>query len=484
MANKTVLTVDLGAESGRVIAVKFDGVRLATEELRRFPNPLTSVNSTIYWDFLHLWREIQAGIDAGRALMPASIGVDTWGVDFALLDQQGQLIANPVSYRDGRTEGMMEAVFARVPRSELFSRTGVQLMRINTLYQLMSLLESESAQLQMADTFLLAPDLLNYWLTGVRVSEFSIASTSQMVDARTGTWATDLLESLGLPTHFLPEIVPPGTEVGEYEGIPVIAPACHDTGSAVAAVPTRTPAYAYISSGTWSLVGQEIEKPIITEAALNANITNEGGVYGTYRLLQNIMGLWIIQQCRKTWAEQGQFLSYGEMVELARQAPPLVSRIDVNDPGFLPAGNHPLLVQEQCARSGHPVPETKGAILRAVLESLALQYRETLETVRSLSGQPVEVVHIVGGGTQNELLNQMTADACGLPVIAGPIEATVLGNALVQLITLGEISDLAQGRQIVAESEQLRRYEPEQSAAWEAAYIRYRQISTRDAGED
>lgn len=483
MANKTVLTVDLGAESGRVIAVKFDGERLVTEELRRFPNPLTRVNNTIHWDFLHLWREIQAGIDSGKALMPASIGVDTWGVDFALLDQQGQLIANPVSYRDGRTEGMMEAAFARVPREEVFSQTGVQFMRINTLYQMMSLLESGSPQLEMADTFLMAPDLLNYWLTGAKVSEFSIATTTQMVDPSTGTWALDMLEAVGLPTHILPEIVPPGTRIGEYEGITVIAPACHDTGSAVAAVPTGTASYAYISSGTWSLVGLEIEKPIINEAALNANVTNEGGVYGTYRLLRNIMGLWIIQQCRKTWADEGQVYSYSEMVKLAREAPPLVSVIDVNDPSFLPAGNHPFLVQEQCAKSGQPVPETKGAILRTVLESLALKYRETLDTLRGLSGQSIEVVHIVGGGTQNELLNQMTADACGLPVTTGPIEATVLGNSLVQLISLGEINDLAQGRQIVAESERLRCYEPEQSAAWQAAYTRYQQLSMTDSNE-
>lgn len=477
MAKKTILTVDLGAESGRVMAVAFDGRRLSIKELRRFSNPLTTIGGTTYWDFLHLWREIQAGIEAGKELGPASIGVDTWGVDFALLDQPGQLLANPVSYRDDRTVGMMEAVFAHVPRPEVFSQTGVQFMRINTLYQLMSLLQNGSPQLRSADTLLMAPDLLNYWLTGVQVSEFTIATTTQMFNPQTGGWAVEMLDSIGLPTHILPEIVLPGTRLGEYEGIPVIAPACHDTGSAVAAVPTGTKEYAYISSGTWSLVGQEIEKPIINEAALAANVTNEGGVYGTYRLLKNITGLWLVQQSRLTWAEQGEAYSYAELVDLARPAPPLISLIDPNDAAFLPAGDHPRWVREQCAKRGQPVPETKGAILRAVLESLALKYRETLDTLQQLSGQNIDVIHIMGGGSQNELLNQMTADATGIPVAAGPVEATVLGNALVQLITLGEIKDLTQARQVVAESQQVQQYEPRQSAAWQDAYERFQQLS-------
>ncbi len=479
MADKTVLTVDLGAESGRVMAVTFDGQQLSTRELHRFPNPIITIRGTTHWDFLRLWSEIQTGIELGKAHDPASIGVDTWGVDFGLLDSQGDLIGNLVSYRDDRTAGMMETVFAVVPEEEVFSQTGVQLMRINTLYQLMSLLKSSSPQLQMAETFLTAPDLLNYWLTGTKASEFTIATTTQMFDPHKGDWAFAMLESLGLPTAMLPEIVPPGTRLGEYEGIAVIAPACHDTGSAVAAVPTTTEAFAYISSGTWSLVGLEVEKPIISEAARAANVTNEGGVYGTYRLLKNVAGLWLVQQCRRTWAEAGEQYSYGELVELAQLAPPLVSLVDSNAQEFLPPGDHPLLVQAYCARTGQPVPETKGAILRAILESLALRYRECLETLRSLSGQPIDVVHIVGGGTQNELLNQMTADATGLPVYAGPVEATVLGNALVQLITLGEIENLDQGRHVVAESALLRRYEPHHTASWQAAFERFNQLAER-----
>lgn len=479
MVRKTVLTVDLGAESGRVMAVTFDGERLEARELRRFANPQTTIMGTIYWDFLHLWREIEAGIEDGRAYGPASIGVDTWGVDFALLDRYGQLIANPVGYRDARTEGMMEAVFARVARDEVFDQTGVQFMRINTLYQLMSLVERNSALLDTADTLLMAPDLLNYWLTGAKVSEFTIATTTQMFNPRAGTWAADMLRALGIPTRILPEIVPPGTTLGAYAGIPVVAPACHDTGSAVASVPSETRNFAYISSGTWSLVGLEVDKPVINEAALQANLTNEGGVYGTYRLLTNVMGLWLVQQCRQTWAAQGEDHTYTELVKMANQAPPLTSLIDPNDPAFLPPGDHPQLVQAFCAARGQSVPDSKGAILRTILQSLALKYRQTLETVSRLAGRPIEVIHIVGGGSQNELLNQMTADATGIPVVAGPVEATVLGNALVQFITLGEISDLAQGRQAVRASGLLRQYEPNTTDAWHAAYERFQRITSQ-----
>ncbi len=477
MAKKTILTVDLGAESGRVMAVGFDGKQLSIEKLRRFANPQTIVNKTIHWDLLHLWREIQAGIDAGSRYNPVSIGVDTWGVDFCLLDKQGDLIGNPVSYRDSRTEGMMEVVFSRLPRAEVYALTGLQFMRINTLYQIMSLMQSGSSQLQIADTFLMLPDLINYWLTGVKVSEFTIATTSQMFNPTRGDWAYELLDALKFPTHIMPEIVPPGTRLGEYEGITVIAPACHDTGSAVAAVPTRTGAYAYISSGTWSLVGLEIEEPIINESSLDANMTNEGGVYGTYRLLRNVTGLWIVQQCRHTWASQGDAYSYEKLVDMAVDAAPFVSLIFPNDPIFLPPGDHPRKVREYCAATGQPVPATRGAIMRAVLESLALTYRDVLETLRRLSEQNIEVVHIVGGGSQNGLLNQMTADATGIPVIAGPVEATVLGNALVQLITLAEIDDLIQGRGIVARSGGLRRYDPCPSAGWQEAYDRFQQLT-------
>lgn len=476
MAAKTVLAVDIGAESGRVMAVHFDGARLALEELHRFPNTTVSVNGTLHWDFLRLWRDIQTGIEKGKALQPASIGVDTWGVDFGLLDKQGSLIGNPVHYRDGRTAGMMDVAFSRVSQADIFSQTGIQFMPINTLYQMLSLVESGSPQLEIADTFLTAPDLLNYWLTGAKVCEFSNATTTQLFNPTSGTWAFDLMDKLGIPSHIFPEIVPSGTKLGSYDGIPVIAPACHDTGSAVAAVPTITEDFAYISSGTWSLVGLEVEQPILTPEALAANVTNEGGVYGTYRLLKNVMGLWILQQCRASWAAEGQDYAYDELVAMARDAEPLTAVFNPNNPRFLAPGDHPHLIRNLCQQTNQPEPQTVGAVVRSVLESLAFAYREVLAQVTAVSNQTPTVIHIVGGGTQNDLLNQLTANATGLPVVAGPVEATVIGNALVQLIALGEIADLQQGRDIVASMDQLKRYQPEETAVWDEGYGRYQAL--------
>jgi rhamnulokinase len=359
MAQVTVLAIDLGAESGRVMAVGFNGRSLHLQELHRFPNTTVSVNGTLHWDFLRLWGDIQTGIAKGQALRPASIGVDTWGVDFGLLDSQGSLIGNPVHYRDGRTQGMMETAVAKVPRADIFAQTGIQFMPINTLYQLLSLVESGSPQLKIADTFLTAPDLLNYWLTGAKVCEFSNATTTQLLNPTTHAWATDLMDKLGIPSHIFPEVAPPGTCLGSYEGIPVIAPACHDTGSAVAAVPAQGRDFAYISSGTWSLVGLEVDEPILTPEALAANVTNEGGVYGTYRLLKNVMGLWILQQCRATWAAAGQNYSYGELVALAKEAEPLTAVFNPNAPTFLTPGDHPQRIQDYCRQTGQPPPNAR-----------------------------------------------------------------------------------------------------------------------------
>ncbi|HSM56274.1 MAG TPA: rhamnulokinase family protein [Candidatus Sulfomarinibacteraceae bacterium] len=482
MAQQTVLAVDLGAESGRVMAVHFDGSSLSLQELHRFANTPVNVRGALYWNVLGLWRDVQAGLQKGQSLQPAALGVDTWGVDFGLLDEQGELLGNPVHYRDARTEGMMETAFERVPRDEIFRRTGIQFMPINTLYQLLSLARRRSPQLEVAATFLTMPDLLNYWLTGARVCEYTIASTTQMLDARSGEWATDIMERLDIPAHIFPDIAPPGTRLGQYDGVPVIAPACHDTGSAVAAVPIATAAgreAAYISSGTWSLVGLEVDQPALGQAALAANVTNEGGVAGTYRLLKNVTGLWILQQCRQTWAAAGHEYDYEQLVALAQEAPPLRSLLQVDDEAFLPPGDHPQIVRDACRRTSQPAPQTHGEVVRAVLESLALAYRRVLEQLETVSGRTVEVIHIVGGGSQNELLNQMTADATGRSVLAGPVEATVLGNALVQLITLGELRDIHEARQLVANSGHLRRYEPQNTGAWDEAYGRYQELAAR-----
>lgn len=476
MAQQTVLAVDLGAESGRVMAVGFDGTSLALKELHRFANTPVTLHDSLHWDFLRLWHEIQQGLAQGSERQPASLSVDAWGVDFGLLDDQGNLLGNPVHYRDERTEGMMERVFGRVPRAEVFARTGIQFMPINTIYQLMSLVERHSPQLEIAATFLTIPDLIHYALTGARACEFTNATTTQLYNPRTRGWATDLLQQLDIPAGIFPEIVPPGTRLGDYQGISVIAPASHDTGSAVAAVPAQGRDFAYISSGTWSLVGLEVDNPVLTPAALEANVTNEGGVYGTYRLLKNVMGLWILQQCRATWAAGGTTYSYPQLVAMAEEAEPLAALFDPNDDAFLSPGDHPQRIRDWCRLTGQPAPESSGAIVRAVLESLALAYRQVLEQVTAVAGRRVSTLHIAGGGSQNELLNQMTADATGLPVVAGPVEATVIGNAMVQLITLGEIADLDQARQIVAEMDELQTYEPEDTDAWDEAYRGYEEL--------
>jgi rhamnulokinase len=467
MAKKTVLAIDLGASAGRVVAVHLDGSDLSYEELHRFPNePVRSPGGTLEWDISRLWREIQAGIGRGKAFHPASIGVDTWGVDFGLLDEDDELVSTPVHYRDARTSGMMEAVFARVPRAEVFNITGIQIMPINTLYQMMSLVVNRLPDLEKAVTFLTIPDLLNYWLTGVKVVEHSNATTTQMLDARSGEWATGMLEKLGFPTRIFPEIVQSGTRLGTYRGIPVIAPACHDTGSAVAAVPASDENFCYISSGTWSLVGVETRHPLIDERVYAANLTNEGGVYGTTRLLKNVMGLWILEQCREAWASQGHEYSYDELITLAEAAEPLRSLIDPNDNRFLPPGDHPALIRAYCRESGQPIPETPGQTVRCVLESLALKYREVVETLEEVTGRVIQTIHVVGGGSQNALLCQMTADATGCPVIAGPVEAAVLGNAIVQLITLGEFEDLWEARRGVRAMHAAAPYLPRETATW------------------
>ena len=465
----TVLAIDIGAESGRVMAVHFDGSGLQLEEAHRFANRALTVNGMLQWDILSLWREVQDGIACSRtqAAAPASLAVDTWGVDFGLLDGNGDLIGNPVCYRDSRTEGMMEAVFARVPKAEVFAQTGIQFMAINTLYQMMSLVENGSPHLEIAARFLTVPDLLNFWLSGAQVCEFSIATTTQMLNPFTRSWADGMLDRLGVPLHLFPEVVQPGTRLGTFDGIPVIAPACHDTGSAVAGVPAQTENFAYISSGTWSLVGLEVAKPVVCEAALAVNATNEGGVYGSFRLLKNVMGLWLLQQCRATWENSGRAYSYPELVSLAESAEPLRSFVEPNDERFLPPGDHPAHIRDFCAQSGQPRPQNDAAIARCVFESLALAYRDVLFELRTLTGRTIEVIHVVGGGSRNRLLNQLTADATGIPVLAGPSEATVIGNALVQLISLGELAHLDEGRQLVAEIGALERFEPRGQDAWQ-----------------
>ena len=451
---------------------------------------------------LRLWSEIKQGL--ARAIQEhgadlASLGLDTWGVDFGLLDRDGALISNPYHYRDSRTDGMLEEASRRVPRAEIFERTGIQFMQINSLYQLLAMVVHRSPALDIAETFLTIPDLFNYWLTGRQVCEFSNATTTQCYDPRQGDWAIPLLERLGIPTHIFPEIVPPGTILGELlpsvveevcskpdlprakskgrkvgtSGPLVIAPACHDTGSAVAAVPAQGSDFAYISSGTWSLMGAEVTEPVINVSSLTHNFTNEGGVAGTFRFLKNIMGLWLVQECRRVWANQGESLSYYELMRMAAEAEPLRSIVNPDDSDFLKPGDMPSRIRAFCERTGQPVPQSQGAVVRCALESLALKYRWVLERLAEILGHGLEPIHIVGGGAQNRLLNQFTADATGRQVVAGPIEATAAGNILMQAMALGYIGSLEEGRRIVRRSFDVVTYEPAGGAEWDEAYARF-----------
>jgi rhamnulokinase len=480
------LAFDLGAESGRAVVGHYDGSRLALTEIHRFVNGPVRVFETLHWDTLRLWCETKQGLakavhDHGPQL--AGLGLDTWGVDFALLDRQGGLAGNPVHYRDSRTDGMLEEAFRRVPREDIFRVTGIQFMQINTLYQLLAMAVGGSSALAAADMLLMMPDLFNYWLAGRKVSERTIASTSQCFDPNAGDWARPLLERLDIPTHILPEIVPPGTVLGELlpsvagetgaGRMAVVAPGCHDSASAVAAVPAESERYAYVSSGTWSVMGAEVAGPIITPKSLEYNFTNEVGVCDTIRLLKNITGLWLIQECRRAWAAEGATLSYDDITHMAAAARPFSALINTDAGDFLAPGDMPARIAEACRSAGMAPPDGKAEMARMILESLALRYRWTLGKLEELVGHPLETLHIVGGGSQNQLLNQFTADAIGRPVVAGPVEATAAGNVLMQMLAMGYLSSLAEGRELIRRSFETKVYLPRKTAAWDEAYGRF-----------
>jgi len=482
------IAVDLGAESGRVMLGSLDTGKLELSEAHRFANVPVQVGNSLYWDILRLYGDVTNGLtrvgqEQGKAV--ASIGIDGWGVDFGLLGADGELLGNPRHYRDHRTDGMLEAAFARAPREEIFAATGIQFMQINTLYQLLAMARGRSASLAAARTFLMVPDLLNYWLTGRAVAEFTNATTTQMLDYR-GGWATTLLDRLGIPTHILPSIALPGTLLGDLRvsvvaetglrGVPVVAPATHDTGSAVAAIPLTGHNAAYVSSGTWSIVGVEVEQPIITAASLQQNFTNEGGVNGTFRYSKNVMGLWLLQECRRAWARSGASSTYEELLASAEDAPPFVALVDPDAPGLLNPSNMPVALARRCAETGQPLPPGPPALTRCILESLALKYRHVLEAIAAVRGTAATVVHVVGGGSRNRLLCQMAANATGCRVVAGPVEATAAGNVLVQAISTGHLASLADGRRLIRDSFNLETYEPADSAAWEQAYQRFKAL--------
>ena len=492
MVERCYLAVDLGAESGRVVAGLFDGQRVRLEELHRFPNGAVPVAGTLRWDVLRLWSDILDGLAKAGASFgssAASVGVDTWGVDYVLLTKQGEMVGQPYHYRDPRTAGVMDALFSRVPRSEIFAATGLQFMPINTLYQLVAMQLKQPEWLAQAHRFLMMPDVFHWLLSGSQVVEFTNATTTQCLDATRRDWATDLLRKLQIPTEIFPQVVQPGTNLGKLRQdvadrcriprLDVVAPATHDTGAAVAAIPTDrtgTARWAYISSGTWSLMGLELPNPVLTPRALELNVTNEGGIDGTYRLLKNIMGLWLVQECRRSFERMGRSISYAQLAHAAAEAKPFRSLVDPDAPAFLAPADMPSEIRTWCEAKGQPLPGTEGEFIRCVLESLALKYRIVLEWLEELGGEKVEVIHIVGGGTQNELLNQFAANACGRPVITGPVEATALGNVLVQARASGAVSSLAEMRAISKASSALRQYDPQDQSQWSEALGRFREL--------
>ncbi|MFO7696278.1 MAG: rhamnulokinase family protein [Anaerolineae bacterium] len=483
------LAFDLGAESGRAVVGRLENERLSLTPIHRFANGAVRVFDGLFWDVLRLWCEVQAGLHAYRQAYDApleGIGLDTWGVDYGLLGPAGELLANPRHYRDPRNGAMLALALERVPREEIFRQTGIQFMQLNSLYQLLAMREHGDVALDQARTLLMMPGLFNYWLTGIAASEFTVATTTQFYDPRARDWARDLLHRLGLPTDILPPVRQPGTVLGPLEpklaedtgleGTPVIQPATHDTGSAVAAVPALGRDFIYLSSGTWSLIGIEVPEPIITPEALAYNFTNEGGVGGTYRVLKNIMGLWLVQECRRTWALEGDDLAYDEITALAQSAPAFRSLVEPDAVEFIAPGGMPGRIQAFCARTGQSVPQTRGEIIRCALESLAFKYRWAVDKLERMVGRPLGVIHVVGGGSQNTLLCQFAADATQRPVVAGPVEATAIGNVMMQAIARGHIADVEEGRRIVARSFETVSYTPGDGSGWDQAYERFMQI--------
>lgn len=489
---------DLGAESGRAIVGRFDGQLLRLSEARRFPNRAVRLPDGLYWNALGLFGEICSALTELRAAGVAvrSVGIDSWGCDFGLIDRAGALVSNPLHHRDGRSATAMEKAFGRVSADEIYEITGIQFLSFNTLFQLVAL--EDTPFLRAAETLLLIPDLLCYWLSGRRVAEATNASTTQLLDVHSGQWSERLTSRLGIPGRLFPEVVAPGeviggllTHVAELTGLPtstrVIAVASHDTASAVVAVPFepgRTA--AYISSGTWSLVGVEVDTALVSEQARAANLTNERGFAGSIRLLKNVMGLWLVQECRRAWLAEGASPSYADMVELAERAPPGGPLFDPDLPELLGPGDMPARIRSVCDQRGELGPDERSILIRAVFESLACKYRLVLEQIARATGTPIDVVHVIGGGARNEFLCGLTANIARRPVLAGPTEAAALGNIVVQLRASGELSSLTEMRTLVRSSTVVQTYEPDGNASqWEALYDRFLRVARPDlAGQE
>lgn len=481
-SGKPFLAFDFGAESGRAVLARLHSGVLTTEEVHRFANEPVEYGGSLHWDAARLWFEVRKALAKLAEIELAGIGVDAWGVDYALLGDRGELLQNPYHYRDDRTRGVMEEVFRKVPKEEIYAATGIQFMPINTLFQLFAAKRNTPGILNAARHLLTIPDLFHYWLTGNAVCEFTNATTTQMVNPLTRTWAKDLMQRVELPAELPAAIVEPGSVVGELRsgivrgsalaGTPVIAPASHDTGSAVAAIAARD-GTAFLSSGTWSLIGTELDAPVLTADALQLNFTNEGGVHGTTRLLKNVMGLWMLQCARKSWIAQGLIYDYRELMELAVRETPFRQLVDPDDESFLHPDDMPTAISKFCAKTQQPEPATPGAYVRTILESLAFKYRLVLHNLERVSGQRIEQIRVIGGGSKNHLLNQFTADATGRRVFAGPAEATALGNVAVQILATGGSSSLNEVRAIVDRSFPTEVFEPVETDKWEREAERF-----------
>jgi len=481
------LAFDLGAESGRAVLGALDGHRLAVHEVRRFPNTPLTLAGHIHWNVYALLDEMKTAMREAAAAIgarPSSLAIDTWGVDFGLLARDGSLLGLPFCYRDHRNAGAMEDYFELVPRPELYEATGIQFMPFNTLFQVYAMVRERSPLLGAAEDLLFMPDLFNYLLTGRKAAEFTIASTSQFLDPRTKAWIPGLFQAMGFSKKILQDIVEPGTVLGSltddvaaetgFRHVPLVATASHDTAAAVAAVPAEGRNWAYISSGTWSLVGVEEPAPVISERSLESNFTNEGGVGGTVRFLKNVSGLWLVQGCRKVWSADSP-VTYDDLTRAATDAPAFAALIDPDSPRFLNPPDMPEAIAAYCQATGQAPPMSRAALIRSLLESLALKYRHVIEQLRLVLGHPIEKIHVIGGGSRNTLLCQLTADATRIPVVAGPAEATAIGNILVQAMAIGRIASPAEMRAIIRDSFELRTYTPSGTeAAWDAAYVRFR----------
>lgn len=485
---KRVLAFDFGASSGRAIIGTLDNGKITLNEVHRFSNDPVTVNGTFYWDVLRLFHEIKQGLlKAKQAGGFDSIGIDTWGVDFGLLDKDGVLLENPVHYRDKRNIGMVEKAAKYIGKDEMYKLTGIQFMDFNTAFQLLSIKENRPELLARAESLLFMPDLFAYFLTGNKVSEYSIATTSQLVDINTRDWSKEMLKKLGLPEKIFNRIVPSGSVTGYLsdeiceelglEKVPVIAVCGHDTQSAVTAVPSEKEDFAFISSGTWSLFGTETKKPIVNDLSYSFNVTNEGGFGYSTAFLKNICGLWLIQESRRQWIREGKEYSYAELEKAALREKPFARFIDPDAPEFAVPGNLPARIADYCRRTGQSVPENEGQTVRCIYESLALRYRAVLEGIEKCTGKNYDSLNVVGGGTKDTLLCKMTANACNITVYAGPIEATVMGNVAVQLISGSDIADVVEARRIIANSGQLKCYSPENTTAWDEAYEKFKSVT-------